>query len=469
VYFLGITEPSSLTSPSSCVVALKSYFIYSVLDLLSLKYFASKVARDDACHNCDKLGHWAKECRQPRCGQAHVTQVEEPALLLAHASIELSPAVSVAAALLHLDELRAHALLGDGSSNDKTDGWCLDTGATHHMTDRWKFFTEFDSDVRGSVKFGEASDVEIKGVGSVIFATESGEHILLTGVYYIPALRNSIISLGQLDKSGSRVEIKNRVMRIWDRHRRLLDKVSHLRVFGCLAFGKELGHISKLNDRSTPGVFIGYAEGSKAYLILDPGTQRVRTTRDVVFDEGRGWAWDKAVDNDSTPTYDNFTIEYVHFEGAGGVNNSLPPSMSTPVPEPPPTSAPRSPATTSAATRSSPPPPQLVTPCTPAATATPPGTSTPTPARVENPVEFATPLSHDEERIDAYHDGEPLRYHTMENLLSDQRRPVGAGTGPSRSGGTVASCVRRRQASVRRRGRETRGMACRDAVGDGRS
>jgi hypothetical protein len=47
--------------------------------------------------------------------------------------------------------------------------------------------------------------------------------------------------------------------------------------------------------------------------------------------------------------------------------------------------------------------------------------STLTPARVEhNPVEFATPLSHDEERIDAYHDGEPLRYRMMENLLGDQ-------------------------------------------------
>jgi hypothetical protein len=62
--------------------------------------------------------------------------------------------------------------------------------------------------------------------------------------------------------------------------------VSHLRIFGCLAFGNELGHIGKLDDRSTPGVFIGYVEGSKAYCILDPGTQRVRTTRGVVFDEG---------------------------------------------------------------------------------------------------------------------------------------------------------------------------------------
>jgi hypothetical protein len=65
--------------------------------------------------------------------------------------------------------------------------------------------------------------------------------------------------------------------------------VSHLRVFGCLAFDKELCHIGKLDDRSTPGMFIGYAEGSKAYCILDLGTQRVHTTRDVVFDEERGW------------------------------------------------------------------------------------------------------------------------------------------------------------------------------------
>jgi hypothetical protein len=151
---------------------------------------------------------------------------EEPALLLAHASIKLSPTASVAAALLHLDESRAHAILGDGSSNDKTDGWCLDIGATHHMTGRREFFTELDSNVRGSIKFGDASSVEIKGVDSVIFTAESSEHRLLTGVYYIPTLRNSIISLGQLDESGSHVEIKDGVMRIWDRHRHLLVKVT---------------------------------------------------------------------------------------------------------------------------------------------------------------------------------------------------------------------------------------------------
>jgi hypothetical protein len=55
---------------------------------------------------------------------------------------------------------------------------------------------------------------------------------------------------------------------------------------GLSPMGQRHGRIDKLDDRSTPGVFISYAEVSKAYHILDPGTQHVRTMRDIVFDEG---------------------------------------------------------------------------------------------------------------------------------------------------------------------------------------
>jgi hypothetical protein len=65
--------------------------------------------------------------------------------------------------------------------------------------------------------------------------------------------------------------------------------VNHLRVFGCRAFVKQLGHVDKLTDRSRARVFIGYAEGVKAYRILDPVARQVCTTRNVVFDEAHGW------------------------------------------------------------------------------------------------------------------------------------------------------------------------------------
>lgn len=38
----------------------------------------------------------------------------------------------------------------------------------------------------------------------------------LRGVYYIPRLKNSIISVGQLDEGGSRVEVEHGILRIWD-------------------------------------------------------------------------------------------------------------------------------------------------------------------------------------------------------------------------------------------------------------
>ena len=64
------------------------------------------------------------------------------------------------------------------------------------MTGRHEFFSNLDSGVKGSIKFGDAFAVEIKGVCSVIFKAKTREHRLLTKVYYILALRNSIISVG---------------------------------------------------------------------------------------------------------------------------------------------------------------------------------------------------------------------------------------------------------------------------------
>lgn len=93
------------------------------------------------------------------------------------------------------------------------------------MTGRHEF-SDLDSGVRGFVKFGDASTVEIKGVGYVIFKANTGELRLLSGMYYILALRNSIINVRQLDENGLLVEVKDGVLRIWDRSRCLLANVN---------------------------------------------------------------------------------------------------------------------------------------------------------------------------------------------------------------------------------------------------
>jgi hypothetical protein len=54
------------------------------------------------------------------------------------------------------------------------------------MISQREFFTELDSDVRGFMKFGDTSGVEIKGIDSIIFTAKSGEHRLLTRVTTSP-------------------------------------------------------------------------------------------------------------------------------------------------------------------------------------------------------------------------------------------------------------------------------------------
>ena len=93
------------------------------------------------------------------------------------------------------------------------------------MTGSKEAFFELDGDVTGRVKFGDGSRVEIRGHDTIIFRCQNGEHHALTDVYYIPQLRSSIINIGQLDERGSKVLIKDGVLRIRDREQRLLAKV----------------------------------------------------------------------------------------------------------------------------------------------------------------------------------------------------------------------------------------------------
>jgi hypothetical protein len=70
-------------------------------------------------------------------------------------------------------------------------------------------------------------------------------------------------------------------------------KVDHLRTFGCVGHVKRVGPgLNKLVDRSTKMVLLGYESGTKGYRLVDPLTEQVHISRDVVFEEEKGWIWD---------------------------------------------------------------------------------------------------------------------------------------------------------------------------------
>ena len=66
--------------------------------------------------------------------------------------------------------------------------------------------------------------------------------------------------------------------------------MSFLRIFGYIGHIRKTKPVhTKLEDRSTPMVFLGYAEGTKAYWLYDPHRDKVLVSRDVMFDEKAAW------------------------------------------------------------------------------------------------------------------------------------------------------------------------------------
>jgi hypothetical protein len=118
------------------------------------------------------------------------------------------------------------------------------------MTDCKEHFAKLDLQVCGTVKFGDSSINKIEGCGTIILKCKTGEHRVLTGVYFILCLRASIVSLGQLDETGCRININGGVLRIFDQSNQLLARVLHSA--SCLYFLElQVGHPVCLATRST--------------------------------------------------------------------------------------------------------------------------------------------------------------------------------------------------------------------------
>jgi hypothetical protein len=118
----------------------------------------------DQCRCCKKTGHWARECpTKPKNQAAHVAETEEeegPALFFVVASV--NAAADAPPAVVHLVQEKVLAQLDDDNKRD-AELWYLDTGATNHMTGTREIFSELNTGIQGTVRFGDGSVVAIAG------------------------------------------------------------------------------------------------------------------------------------------------------------------------------------------------------------------------------------------------------------------------------------------------------------------
>ena len=72
--------------------------------------------------------------------------------------------------------------------------------------------------------------------------------------------------------------------------------ISHMKVFRCIAYACILEQKrTKLDDKNSKLIFIGYNTKFKAYKLFDPNNSKIMISRDVKFNEEDEWSWHNKV------------------------------------------------------------------------------------------------------------------------------------------------------------------------------
>ncbi|RDY02325.1 hypothetical protein CR513_14226, partial [Mucuna pruriens] len=80
-----------------------------------------------------------------------------------------------------------------------------------------KYFSELDENFSDSVKLGNNSNMVVNGKGNIRLDV-NGVISIISGVFYVPELKNNLLSLGQLQEKGLNIINTNNVKLIILRH-----------------------------------------------------------------------------------------------------------------------------------------------------------------------------------------------------------------------------------------------------------
>ena len=149
-------------------------------------------------------------------------------------------------------------------------------------------------------------------------------------------------------------------------------------------------------------MLLGYEEGRKAYRLYDPKRGKVVISRDVVFDEMAAWDWVQQGIGEASGVSNTFTIEHLVMQG-GGAGAQAAAAVGEQAAA----------AEQAAAGEQSP----------PAAVHLPPPQSPATAGQGTPPLEFASPPTNIDEYVDAFHDGEEVRFRRVDNIVGEGRAP----------------------------------------------
>jgi len=96
-----------------------------------------------------------------------------------------------------------------GNEGSQENTWYLDIGVSNHMCGKRSTFMDLHESVSDNVSFGDNSKTHVKGKGKILIRVKDGRHEFISNVYYVPNMKNNILSLGQLLEKGYDIHMKD--------------------------------------------------------------------------------------------------------------------------------------------------------------------------------------------------------------------------------------------------------------------
>jgi hypothetical protein len=99
-------------------------------------------------------------------------------------------------------------------NQSKSKIWYLDSGCSNHMCGVKEWFHELDTKFKETVRLGDNSQMKVMGKGNVKLQV-NGISQVITAVYYIPELKNNLLSIGQLQQKELTIVFKKNACRVY--------------------------------------------------------------------------------------------------------------------------------------------------------------------------------------------------------------------------------------------------------------
>jgi hypothetical protein len=191
------------------------------------------------CYNCNKLGHYARDCRNPpskqkRKGKFHASVAAEEE--------EEFQKKRTRAATKEQEQQRESYLVSTlfGAITNSVDTWLVDNEASRHMIGHKKTLVNYrEKKFNAKVELGDDGTYDIKGVGSTSFQLQLGNVLHVEEFLYVHGLKKNLISVAVLESKGYTVAFSKGKALMWP---------SNESISSTMVIGLQDGGLYKVSD-----------------------------------------------------------------------------------------------------------------------------------------------------------------------------------------------------------------------------